>query len=357
MIQLGDRAVPRVHQRLNGLAASDLLAAHLTLVLRSAGGTESVPVLIKLMKTAPKAVRDGTHSIDDELKGHQASVTQIAATSALWKLTDRKHLFTPDQWEKWWQSVKPDFVVPSARKLPEFVTRVTPERVNALVKELETNEVAARERLISLGPAALPHLLKVLGVAESPRDSESASRSDAATRRLAWVIDELGATDKLPAKLRRDYFTQRFSDDDTFAGMYPIDEDALSRALSHCSFTDYCSIYLEAESQGNVAAHMKHLKWPMELYSAYCRRFSKIVPRDTGGRTDVPRWSKVVPAEDPAGEIAGAVPILMAALKDERVERRASASKLAAAIGFCSTAKPETLIVALRDAWLVEADE
>ncbi|MDP1562167.1 MAG: M56 family metallopeptidase [Pirellulaceae bacterium] len=355
LIELGDRAVPSVHQRLNGLTASELLATHLTLVLGSVGTTESVPVLIKLMKTAPIAASDGTQSIEEFQKNYQASLTQIAVTSALWKLTGRKHLFTPDQWEKWWQSVKPDFVVPLERTRPEFVTRVTPERVEALVDELATNELAARERLISLGPAAIPHLLNVLSVAESLR--APASPSDAAAIRLAWVVDELGATDKLSAKLGRDYFTHRFSDDDTYAGMYPIDEDALGRALSYCSFADFCSIYVEADSRGNVPEHMTHIKWPYDIYSAYCRRFSKLVARDTGGRSDDPHWRNVVPAENPSDEIANAVPILLAALKDKRAETRISASKLADAIGFCTTAKPETLIVALRDAWLAEADE
>ncbi len=361
LIELGDRAALRVLQRLNGLAASDALATHLTLVLRSAGTTESVPALIKLLKTSLSTVLDGTQSLDDAQKRFQASVTQVAATSALWKLTRRKHVFTPDQWEKWWQSVKPDFVVPRERQRPEFVSGVTLERVNSLANDLATNEVAARERLISLGPAALPHLLTLLA-AELPKPPLNAATLDAAklspqSKRLAWVIDELGATDKLPAKLRRDYFTQRFSDDGTYAGMYPIDEDALCRALSHCSFADYCSVFLEADSQGDVASHMKHIKWPLEIYAAYCRRFSKISPPNLGGWSNNAHWNKVVPAEDPAGEIESAVPILLAALKDNRVERRSSAAKLAAAIGFCSTAKPETLIVALRDAWLVEADE
>lgn len=355
LIELGEVAVRRVHQRLNGLTASDLLATHLTLVLRSVGTKESVPVLIKLMKTTPIAASDGTQSIDEFQKNFQASVTQIAVTSALWKLTGRKHLFTPDQWEKWWQSVKPDFVAPLERTRPEFALRVTPERVESLVGELATNELAARERLIALGPAAVPHLLKVLSLPESLRDPTSPS--DVAAIRMAWVIDELGATDTLSAKLRRDYFTHRFSNDDTYAGMYPIDEDALGRVLSYGSFADFCSIYLEADSRGNVPAHMRHIKWPADIYSAYCRRFSKLVARDTGGRTDAPHWKKVVPAENPSDEIASAVPILLAALKDERAERRASASKLADAIGFCTTAKPETLIVALRDAWLAEADE
>ncbi len=361
LIELGDRAALRVLQRLNGLAASDALATHLTLVLRSAGTTESVPALIMLLKTSPTAPNDGTQNIDAFQKNFQASVTQVAATSALWKLTGRKHVFTPDQWEKWWQSVKPDFVVPRERQRPEFVSGVTLERVNSLANDLATNEVAARERLISLGPAALPHLLTLLAT-ELPKPPLDSATLDAAklspqSKRLAWVIDELGATDKLPAKLRRDYFTQRFSDDGTYAGMYPIDEDALCRALSHCSFADYCSVFLEADSQGNVASHMKHIKWPLEIYAAYCRRFSKISPPNLGGWSNNAHWNKVVPAEDPAGEIESAVPILLVALKDDRVERRSSAAKLAAAIGFCSTAKPETLIVALRDAWLVDADE
>ena len=53
-------------------------------------------------------------------------------------------------------SVKPDFVVLRDRQRPEFVAPVTADRVNALANDLATNEVKAHERLIALGPAAVP---------------------------------------------------------------------------------------------------------------------------------------------------------------------------------------------------------
>ncbi|MFM9962446.1 MAG: M56 family metallopeptidase [Planctomycetaceae bacterium] len=356
LIELGDRAVPRVHQRLIGLTASDLLATHLTLVLRSVGGTESVPVLIKLMKTTPNTVLDGTQSLDHEQKGFQASVTQIAVTSALWKLTGRRQIFTPDQWEKWWLSVKPDFVVPRDRQRPEFVSRVTLERVNALANDLATNEVAARERLISLGPAALPHLLKLLSVAESLRDSESASRSDAATRRLAWVIDELGATDKLPAKLRRDYFTQRFEDDGAHVTVSPIQEQAACRALSHCSFADFCHICLKADGRRQDQYGLRLRGWMHLNTQIFSRRFNNKPAFVAGDPSLSAFWNDITPAADPAAEIAGAVPVIVAALSDKEPLVRHCAAKLADVIGLCSAERPAALIVALRDHWLIESD-
>ncbi len=357
LIELGDRAVPRVHQRLNGLAASDLLATHLTLVLRSAGGTESVSVLIKLLKTTPKTVLDGKQSIDHELKGFQASVTQVAVTSALWKLTGRKHIFTPDQWEKWWLSVKPDFVVLRDRQRPEFVSRVTLERVNALANDLATNEVAARERLISLGPAALSHLLTLLAV-ELPKPPLNAATQDAVnvspqSVRLAWVIDELGATDKLPAKLRREYFERRMADGDTHVGSCPIDEDAFCRALSHCSFAEFCSICMAAPGRSDLRGPWNWMHMNSVVFS---RRFGKQPAFVFGDPANLPLWHRVTPTAKPQQEIADAVPVLIAALNHRDTEQREMATKLADIVGLCSTEKPEALIVALRDRWLSEPE-
>ncbi len=224
------------------------------------------------------------------------------------------------------------------------------------MNDLATNEVAARERLISLGPAALPHLLKVLSVAESLRDSESASRSGAATRRLAWVIDELGATDKLPPKLRRDYFTQRFEEVGVQVAAFPIHEQAACRALSDCSFADFCHICLKADGRRQDQYGLRLRGWMHLNTQIFSRRFNN-KPAFVGGDPSLSAfWNEITPATDPAAEIAGAVPVIVAVLSDKEPLVRRCAAKLADIVGLCSTEKPEPLIVALRNHWLSESD-
>jgi beta-lactamase regulating signal transducer with metallopeptidase domain/HEAT repeat protein len=350
LISLGESARIRTQERLP--SAAPQVQSHLALVLRSTGNANSIPVLIQSLRRLN----------DSELTARppSAAISALALTSALWELTGRKHQFSAAEWERWWNEVKTDFVVARERQRPEFMASVTKERVAALARELANDEKTNRERLIALGKAATPYLLELLRD-EMQRAPVSEFTTPGATRtpsmRLAWVIDELGGTQELPALVRLAYFTQRFSASSFSANTQPVDEDALSRALSHCSFAEYCSIYLAADTNtpargGQTASD----KWPFEINAAYCRRFSPIVPPNLGGWSDNPHWKKVIPAETPASEIAGAVPVLVNALKDQRAAWRNSAAKLADAIGFCSRAKPEPLIVALRDAWLAESD-
>ncbi|MFN0130745.1 MAG: M56 family metallopeptidase [Verrucomicrobiales bacterium] len=359
LIELGERALPSVHQRLNGLKATDLMAAHLTLVLRSAGTTESVPVLVKLLKTIPSIEPDGTQSLESSVRGVQGSVTQIAVTSALWKLTGRKHVLTADQCEKWWQSVESDFVVPRERETPEFVLRITPQRINDLVKGLSTNEVAAREKLIVIGPLALPHLMMALQAELEQRPDKGEfqpgeARSQA--RRIAWVMDELGATDKLPTALRRNYFAQRFGEGMSYGGYAPIEEQAVCRALSYCSFADFCTICVHAERASEEPQVWRLRGWMHLNSQVFSRRFSNTPTFVSGDPSGMPHWKDVIPAADAETEIAGAVPVIVAALSDKERLVRSCAAKLADIIGLCSSERPEPLIVALRDAWLSEAD-
>lgn len=350
LIELGPSVTPRIHQRLKQLAASDSFTPHLVIVLRSTGTRESIPLLIGLLE------QDSRVGEFPE-RGMQIGITEMAVTSALWNLTGRRHVFTSTQWKTWWQSVEPDFVVARDRERPEHHALVTVDRVNALLKELATNEVAARERLIALGPLALPHLLAALA-AELPKPPlEDANpetvRVSPQSVRLAWVIDELGATADLPSGLRRAYFTQRFASASLYIGSSPLDEEAACRALSHCSFADFCSICIETDRVPTIQP-LRFRNWLSGNMIIFSRRFGT-QPVVSGDPAWSPFWNQVIPSNNPPAEIMGAVPVIIRALNDEDASRRTCAAALADIIGFCSTEKPEELIIALRDGWLRES--
>ncbi|MBC7819138.1 MAG: HEAT repeat domain-containing protein, partial [Planctomycetaceae bacterium] len=352
LIELGQPATARVHQRLKTLAASDRLAAHIAIVVRSTGTADSIPLLIKLLERNSK--EDAAPG-----KAMQTGITELAVTTALWKLTGRKHIFTAAEWKKWWQSVEPDFVVQRERQRPEFQARVTADRVNALMKELATNEEAARERLISFGPAVLPHLLTALSakLSKPPLNDAKldAAKSSPQSVRLAWVIDELGATDKLPFGLRRAYFKQRFADASNYIGYLPLDEDAACRALSHCTFADFCSICLDAD-RAQASQPLRMRGWMHLNTLVFSRRFDSKPGVVGGDPAQFPLWNQITPAVSPKAEVAGAVHVIIEGLKDKEPSVRACAAKLADVIGLCSAERPELLIIALRDGWLSEPE-
>ena len=351
LIELGEPAAARVHRQLQTMTSKDPIAAHLAIVLRSVGTTESIPLLISLLEPAPKA--EGTPG-----DGMQSSITELAVTSALWKLTGRKHIYTHKQWNQWWQSVKPDFILPADREKPEFQKLVTADRVNTLIKELETNEVGARETLIALGPATLPSLraaLFRLKPATLPSDGTGADDQRLLQAvRLAWVLDELGATEKIPAHVRREYFKARFSETGALLQSQPIEEDAACRALSHCSFADFCTIAIASDRV--IANQFTIRSWLLSHSYVIRRRLASEPLLEWGDPTGFPLWNQVSPAKSPQAELEAAIPILIEGFEDRERGTKACAISLANMVGmFCKDA-PERLIVALRDHWLTEAD-
>ncbi|MFT4558465.1 MAG: WD40 repeat protein, partial [Planctomycetaceae bacterium] len=187
LINLGEAARSKVQQRL--LKAKPQVASHLALVLRSTGNAESIPVLIQLLKRLSQQT--------GATRGGSSTNTSFVLTSALWKLTGRRHSFTPEQWEQWWNGVRQDFSVARDRQTPEFKSLVTAERVRQIVSQLSDQEVSARNRLIELGPAAVEHLIATLKgeLTQHPDDADSKpGEARSLSMRLAWVIDELGAT-------------------------------------------------------------------------------------------------------------------------------------------------------------------
>lgn len=351
LIAAGQQVLPQIHKRLKAQLPAEPLTSHLILVLRSIGNAESIPILIKLLERMPE---------EAALAGNgPSSITRLAATSALWKLTGRKHVFSVEKWSDWWHSVEPDFIPERDRQQPGFQARVKAERVDRLIHELATNEAAARERLVVLGPAALPPLMDALNTKMPLVFDESVSNADKQSLfRLAWVIDELGATAKLQVALRRDYFIERFSDNQNLILASPIEDDAACRALIHCSFADFCTICLAVDQyKGNQQMHWMSY-WMSGNRDIVHRRLGK-KGNDSAGRgsSRLPYWNQIAPLQTPAVEIGAAAPILIKALNEQDPNIRRSAINLSEIIGFCSDEKPEALIVALRDAWLSETDD
>jgi beta-lactamase regulating signal transducer with metallopeptidase domain/WD40 repeat protein/HEAT repeat protein len=356
LIELGSQVAQAVNRRLAKADPKSPLAAHLAAALRATGNADSVPVLIDLLKRGAKQDPPRNTATIGRVFGVNA---ELAATAALWTLTDRQQQFTPQQWEKWWDGVKPDFVVAGDRQRPEVMGRVTAERVQQLVPELAQQEEFSRERLIVLGPAAVPHLVSVLQAELKQRPADARLEPNASrpmAQRLAWVIDELGATDKIPTELRREYFTRRFAELGAYVGSFPIEELAACRALSHCSFADFCRICLSADGQTDGQQGLRLRGWMHLNAHVFSRRFANRPGFVAGDPSQMPLWNQVTPAADPAAEITEAVPVIVTALSDKAPLVRSCAAKLADVIGLTSGERPEPLIVALRDAWLTEAD-
>jgi len=227
------------------------------------------------------------------------------------------------------------------------------------VSSLATNEEEPRERLISLDSAALPDLLGELS-AELPKPPLKDANAGNATPspqllRLAWVIDELEGTDKLPAGLRRKYLTQRFASANNEASFLPLFEDTVCRALSHCSFADFCSICLEAaHSPDGQSRHGRG--WMNVNLVVFSRRLATNPGFLAGDPANWPVWNQVTPANDPHTEIVDALPILIGGLRDQDPSVRTSAAMLADIVGSYSSERPDELVIALRDGWLAETD-
>jgi uncharacterized protein (TIGR03067 family) len=352
LIDLGPQVAPIVNQRLKTIDPRHPMAVYLASVLRQVGDSDSIPILIDLLKRCDQSITGDANKF-----AVFPSSTQLAATSALWTLTGRQKLFTPIQWERWWIGVKTDYVVARNRSLPEFTARVTSDRVTRLTKDLVDREVIARERLLVLGPTAIPILFKELDaelLLAAPRAVAEDSRP--MTQRFAWVIDELGGTDKLPASLLKDYFIRRFVDSETNFTYDPIETSAVCRALSNCPFADFCSICLATDGQ-RVQGDRQLRRWMSWHRLAFSRRFGTKPQFITGDPSAWPIWNKVTPAANPGVEIADAVPIIIDGLSDKSPVVRSCAATLGDLIGFCSDEKPESLIIALRDAWLQEQNE
>lgn len=348
LIQLGDRGREAAEEAIE--IASPQLAMHLAIVLRSVGDETSIPLLLWKLEEITNSVQAPTARQTE----FQAS---LAITSALWELTGQKHSFTPEQWQTWWDGVSVGYVVARKRKMIGEDEPSTQKFATELLEQLREKEYPTRDRIIVQGPTMIPHFLAAL-------EKEPVQLLDIETviqlprpmaLRIAWALDELGATRELPEMVRQYYFRSRFVEKWNDPKSQSVDELALCRALSHCEFSDFCNILLEAQATlapGEVSGLGAWLQSNVILFS---RRFGQM-PRFHSDPTRHPLWNQVAPSPDPAQEIADAVPAIVSAIQDQRIPVRRLAANLANNIALCSDARPNALVAALCDAWLAEED-
>ena len=280
----------------------------LAALLALTGGREAVPVLIDLL------ARIGKGPEGDSFTARQ---TYAAVTWALWEITGRRLQQTSEQWKRWWRAAEPLFVPARERG----ALRVSPKQVADLAAKLDGSDAAlVREQLIVLGPNAVPHLRRALGAADGDRAIH-----------LAWALDELRAARHVPAETRRAYFTRRLLGPGPFT---VLGQAAHRRAVADQPFPDFCRTAVAVDCALTVRGEYPRIRTWLHLNSKVFRDAMK-------GR---------------AAEVDTAVPFLVRCLEDKQKAARATAVKIAATVGFATSAKPKALLRALAQRWPREPD-
>jgi HEAT repeat protein len=332
---------------------TDPAAERYAMIMLRRGDMHSIPVLIDVLKRChvkPKP-EDAKKVTPNEMIA--VDQTALAATAALWQLSGRKHPYSPDHWDKWWEWVQPEFQAshdPSkSAPAPEALTA----RIRHLVEQLNQDEEQARECLIATGQIGRPILLQVLQETVDRAHLDPNRPDWSAAIPLAWVIDEIRATEKLPSDLRYAYFQHRLNCSITKFQPSPIDIDAYCRALSDCPFADVCSILLAGPELANNEQSMLHWLIGNSHLVAVLMNY-KTPWQDV---THMPFSSDIKPVDDPAKEMSDAADVLTQGLTSETINVRRRASQLADMVGFRTDARPQKLIAALVNGWPQESDD
>jgi hypothetical protein len=317
---LGARAVPALHRALVSLPAEHPAAERLAHLLREHGTRESIPVLIELLARAEVEGQLGDVSLSGiRTPKDSPRVTAAATTAALWELTGHERCLNSGAWRSWWRAVADDFV-PVRDRVGRRVERRT---VAGVVRRLTAGDPFQQDRLIVLGPSAVPHIL-----AEMPAAPEWARYE------LAIALDELGAADQLPVEARRDYFVRRLRNE-KWNRNNPTWEKLMKRAGDSQRFADFCRTMIEVDRSFPKAMH------------------------------DAPMWGEMksgnlitnVLQRRIAADIDDAVPVLTKALEDRNAAVRRVAIEIAGRIGMDTRHVPEGLIRALHRLWHSEKDD
>jgi hypothetical protein len=294
LLRLGDAATRVCNRSLAAAKSADARMERLAALLGLLGDRESVPILIGALT---RAARD-----------NQGHVPYGAATWALWRLGGRRLLQTAADWDRWWQAVEDTFRLPRARA----TLGVDAGRVDRLARELAGAKapMLVRERLIVLGPNAVPPLLEAAAAADGD-----------AQYHLAWVIDELGGAARLPAKLRQTYFARRLGQEEESIRFLLLDRDAHRRSLTEQSFAGFC-------------------------------RTALAIPREPDRAGKESDFQDALRGE--AADVPGAASVLVEALADRRKPLRRRAAELAGLMARFGAARPAELISALLKRWRAE---
>lgn len=323
LIRRGTKSAPSVNEATKAIDPLKPGAARLALVLREIGTRESVPILIGLLKRATSPSED--YSV---LNARQATV--LAATSALWQLTGRRFAQMPEDWETWWAGVADVFLPVRDRG----DRQVSYEEVGKLVSQLDREELPAKERLIALGPNAIPHLLDALPTAGKPLKL-----------RIAEVVDEQEAAGQLPRKVRVTYFSKRLR---SFVG-HSIEQNWVAkRALESQDLADFCRTAIEADRRGGEMWGWVKIGEISEFVQLFGDPNSPGIPKS--GRAIARR-------PNPEKEVMQAERVLIAGLRDQDKATRRAAAEIAGMMGMAAPYTPKGLIAQLHKSWLTEPDD
>ncbi|MBX3439214.1 MAG: HEAT repeat domain-containing protein, partial [Planctomycetaceae bacterium] len=314
------------------------------------GDRETVIVLTDLLREALGAIEASISSVPHgEVReiprlGLFTQHIAMVSTHALWQLTGRRHGYSPDEWEQYLAIIGDDFV--PAHKRSRHVP--DPAAVERYVRRLVREPFESREWLIAQGPNIVPQLLRSLGEA-----------TDEHAVQIAWVMDEIGATDQVPLVLRRRYFDHRLSQHagtpkNEFA---PLDNLSRRRALEHLPFADFVEIALDAEPRLHAAGSIGILGWlHSHQYDAVSMKFGTLsIPLAQLNAPHSP-WAGITPLDDPATELEAAVPALVEAIRSPDPRRRRLGIWFANTHTRFSKSKPSELIEALRECWIEHHD-
>lgn len=359
MIRRGDAILPDIHSRiargqlssyidnpLGDWGTADLYGAY-AFVAGQIGNRETVTILVQLLREAQNSTQ--TLLVDSEIKepprlGMNGQNTAFVVTHALWHLTGRRHAFSADEWEQYLAIIGDEFV--PARERAEHVP--DPAIVVQKVRRLDRDPFASREWLIAQGPLIIPQLLQTL---------KDAAEDHAV--QIAWVIDELRATERLKPELRKRYFNHRLSrlSRTTPDELPPLDDLARRRALEHLPFADFVEVALEAD-QKLPDEHAVSMSIWLSFRADRCLqvKFGKVRPTEGDLKAPNSPWAGVTPLADPAAEIEAAVHVLVQAIASPNYRKRRLGIQFAGELSRYSKSKPAALIEALRECWIAKLD-
>lgn len=309
----GPQVAPLVDRALAELQPHHPAIERLAYLLGRIGTSESMTGLLKALSRTETAWRNwkgGLVRLGAALENNMG-----ATTWALWELSGRPMELTASQWEQWWDVVKDSFVPARDRRS----VAVTSEEVNKLVRKLTNEDSTALERLIMLGPNAVPHLLNKLQ-----------SSPEALRYRIAWAMDEIGGTSEIPRDDRMAYFVQRIQEENLNT---ELGRRFRSRLFSEQSFDDYCRMAIEAARSS-----------PGDRYEVSCWI---ALPIGT--------FAKVL-AKEP-NDIEPACAVLVGALHNSNINVRSVAIRLSGNVGYVTDVQPPDLLRALKNLWETEKDE
>lgn len=323
LIRRGSRSAEPANRALETMDPAKPGAIRLALALRETGTRESIPVLVRLLKRA-------TAPSDDYSVLFARQKTVMAATSALWKLTGRRFAQMPEDWETWWEGVADIFQPVRDRESRQ----VAQEDVRKLVSQLDKQELPAKERLIALGPNAIPHLLSAL-----PEAGKTLQL------RIAETVDEQGYARQLPRNLRIAYFAGRLV---ALKDSHIEEEWIAERALESQDLADFCRTAIEADRHGGEICGWVKTGEDSGFVQLFGDPNSPRIPKS--GRT-IQRRS------DPEKEVMQAQRVLIAGLRDPDKAARRAAAEIAGTMGMAAPYVPNRLVAQLHKSWTTEQDD